>query len=172
MGRAQESLLWLAGRELPEEGWARALLGQDQTPCDSPERQGYLDRPQACLALLEAEPAEPLRALLGHWARRRLGLDAHESAAHVALVRAAQQAPSDEARGLALHALACAATHPFHALPHLDHALAVGARFGIHHLDCRLLAMKARALEQAGLLRDSERFERAAAEAERRLFGK
>lgn len=155
-----------------ELGWALALLGEHEA-ARAPDATLYffLDQPAACLACSEtpAEPQELAHArLLFHWARSRLGQATDEAAAQAALATLRRMSPREEARGLAVHALAAFARHPVYALPHLDHALDQCARFGLHHLDARLLGAKAAALAAAGFLRDAGRFEQAAREAERR----
>lgn len=154
--------------------WALALSGEAEAAVAlSRDAMLYffLDQPAACLAWA-ATPAEPLEAahtrLLSHWAHSRQGEATDAAAAQAALASLRRLSPCDEARGLAIHALAAFAQHPVYALPHLDHALDQCARFGLHHLDARLLGAKANALAAAGFLRDADRFEQAAREAERR----
>lgn len=138
MGRFQDAIRWLP--ECNEREWARALLGETVT-AQNPCLHFFRDEPAACLAAL-AEAAEPAVqagvALLHYWARACLDEPADESATQQALALLRRLAPSDEARGMAIYALAAFRQHPVYALPHLDHALDLGARFGLHHLDARL----------------------------------
>lgn len=157
-----------------ELGWTLALLGEHEaalTQAADATLYFFLDQPAACLACAEP-PAGPLEAthvgLLHHWARSCLGEATDEAAAQAALASLRRHAPREEARGLAVHALAAFARNPLYALPHLDHALDQCARFGLHHLDARLLGAKASVLPAVGCLRDADRFEQAARAAERR----
>ena len=175
-GRFADALKWLP--DSPEgkvyRGWTLALLGEPEAALALPVNAAlhyFLDQPVACLGCLEAAAdalAAAQRELLRYWARSRLGQAADAAAAQRALAVLRRLAPCDEARGMAAYALAIFHQNPGYALPHLDHALDLFARFGLHHLEARLLEHKARALAAAGLLRDAGRFEQVAAEAKRR----
>lgn len=168
MGRFQDAIRWLP--ECDEREWARALLGETVT-AQNASLHFFRDDPAACLAAL-GEAADPAVqagvALLHYWAQACLDEPADESAAQQALALLRRLAPSDEARGMAIYALAAFRQHPVYALPHLDHALDLGARFGLHHLDVRLLTAKAKSLEAAGQLGEAGRIAKAATAAQRR----
>ena len=152
------------------DGPAIDLRGEAVT-AQNPCLHFFRDEPAACLAAL-AEAAEPAVqagvALLHYWARACLDEPADESAAQRDLALLRRLAPSDEARGMAIYALAAFRQHPVYALAHLDHALDLGARFGLHHLDARLYKAKSEALDAAGLLGESNRFAKAATTALKR----
>jgi hypothetical protein len=164
MGRFRDACRWLP--ECDERGWAQALLGEEVTASNAC-LHFFRDDPHACLAALSDSP-EPEAALLRYWAQSSLGESTDESAAQQALATWRRRSPCDEARGAAIHALSACRQHAVYALPHLDHALDLNARFGLHHLDARLYAAKSQALDAAGLLGEANRFAKAAAEAERR----
>ena len=131
----------------------------------------FLDEPEACMQRLGStdSPIEAARMeLLRYWAKTRLAEPADEGCAQRALATLRRMAPSEEARGLAVYAEAAFRRHPVHALAHLDHALDRFARFGLHHLEERLLEHKACALEAAGMLAEADRFRHAAAEVAKR----
>jgi hypothetical protein len=106
--------------------------------------------------------------LLHYWAYSRLSLPTDEAATQAALAAARAGAPSTEAIAVAIYACARFQQHPVHALPHLDQALVLCARLGLHFLDARLFERKAHGLDASGLLRDASRFQRLAEEARRR----
>ncbi len=175
-GRFSDARQWLPesaeGRQTL--GWSLALQGEREAALALPHNpmlHFFLDQPEACLARLGAS-ADPLESawaeLLRYWALARLRQQPDEASAQAALATLRRLAPCDEARGLAVHAVAAFHRHPVYALPHLNHALDLFARFGLHHLEARLLELKARALEAGGLLGEAGRFQRAAAEAAKR----
>ncbi len=155
-------------------GWTLALLGEREAALALPRDamlHFYLDAPEACLAALTAtaDPLESARSeLLRYWALTLMGEQPDEAATQAALARLRHLSPCDEARGMAIYAVAAFHRQPRYALPHLDHALDLFARFGLHYLEARLLGLKARALDAAGLLGEGARFQRAATEAGRR----
>jgi hypothetical protein len=171
-GRFSDARKWLPPSA--ELGWTLALQGEREAALALPENATlhfFLDDPEACLRLL-CNPGEPREAahadLLRYWAQTRLGEQSHEAAAQAALATLRRLAPCDEARGMAVYAEAAFRQQPAYAVPHLDHALDLFARFGLHYLEARLLHLKAEALDAAGLLGDASRFQRAAAGARRR----
>lgn len=171
-GRFTDARKWLpASAEL---AWTLALQGEREAALALPQNATlhfFLDDPQACLRgiITSADPVESAQSeLLRYWAQTRLGEQPDEAAAQAALATLRRLAPCDEARGMAVYAAAAFHRQPAYSLPHLDHALDLFARFGLHYLEARLLNLKAQALDAAGLLRDASRFQRAAAEAERR----
>lgn len=107
-------------------------------------------------------------ALLVHWARARSGLSIDPAAAHTALAALSDIAPSDAAHGAALHAEAMFRQDPVWSLVWLDEALDQGERYGQHHLKSRLLHLKARSLESAGMLGEAGRFMELARDIARR----
>ncbi len=171
-GRFVDALRWLPPSR--ERGWTLARLGQRDAALDQPQDAAlhfYLDEPETCLKRLGPAdtPIEAARMeLLRYWANTRLAEPADEARAHWALATLRRMAPSEEARGLAVYAEAAFRRHPVHALAHLDHALERFARFGLHHLEERLLEHKACALEASGMLAEAERFRHAAAEVTKR----
>ena len=175
MGRFADARRWLAPG--PELGWTLALQGEREAALAQPDTavlHFFLDAPEACLARLvrAAAPANRIAAaradLLRYWAHARLQRATDERAAQAALALLRREAPCDEARGMAVYAEAAFRQEPVSALPHLDHALDLFARFGLHYLEARLLDRKAQALDAAGHLGDASRLQRATAAAERR----
>lgn len=154
-------------------GWAWALQGEREAALAQPHNallHFFLDDPEACLSWIAAsvDPVAMARAdLLRYWAYTRLGEPSDEAAAQAALATLRRLAPCEEARGTAIHAEAAFSRQPRYALPHLDHALDLFARFGLHHLEARLLSLKAQALDATGLLDEASRFHQVAAEARR-----
>lgn len=175
-GRFSDARKWLpsSAEGLSCLGWTLALQGEREAALALPHNallHFFLDDPEACLNWIAAssDPVAMARAdLLRYWAHSRLGEPSDEAAAQGALATLRRLAPCEEARGVAIHAEAAFCRQPLHALPHLDHALDLFARFGLHHLEARLLTLKAQALDAAGLLDDASRFHKAAAEARRR----
>lgn len=176
MGRFADARGWLpdtdAGGDYP--GWILALRGEREAALARRANAMlgfFLDAPELCLREI-GTPDTPIAAanaaLLRYWAQSRLGGRGDEAAAQGALATLRRLAPCEEARGMAIYAVAAFQQHPIAALPHLDHALDLFARFGLHYLEARLFGLKARALDASGLLADAGRFQRAAAEAERR----
>jgi hypothetical protein len=172
MGRFADARKWLP--PCAELGWTLALQGDREAALVLPHNATLhflLDDPEACLrGIVKAtDPVEAAQAeLLRYWARTRTGEQPDEAAAQSALATLRRLAPCDEARGMAIYAVAAFHQHTAYALPYLDGALDLFARFGLHYLEARLLDLKARALDAAGLLGDASRFQRAAAEAKRR----
>ncbi|MDD5389355.1 MAG: hypothetical protein PHD37_08410 [Gallionellaceae bacterium] len=174
-GRFCDALTWLppSAEGLTCLGWTLALQGEREAALALPHnamQYFFLDDPEACLRWIDpsAEPVAMARAeLLRHWAHSRLGERPDEAAAQAALATLRRLAPCEEARGTAIHAEAAFSRQPLYALPHLDHALDLFARFGLHYLEARLLTWKAQALDAAGQLDDASRFHKAAAEARR-----
>ena len=174
MGRFSDARRWLEPLHARELGWIMALQGDREAALALPHNATlhfFRDDPEACLRWL-GTPADPVEAaqaeLLRYWARTRLGEQTDEAAAQTALATLRRLAPCDEARGMAIHAEAAFRRQPVYALPHLDGALELFARFGLHYLEARLLYLKAQALDAAGELGAASRFQRAAAAAERR----
>jgi hypothetical protein len=171
-GRFRDARKWLP--PVPELGWTLALQGEREAALALPGNamlHFFLDDPEACLCCLglSDHPVAGARAeLLRYWGQTCLGEQADTGAAQIALATLRRQAPCDEARGMAVYAVAAFQQHPVHALPQIDHALDLFARFGLHYLEARLLDLKARALDAAGLLDAASRFQRAAEEARRR----
>lgn len=172
MGRFADARQWLVPSD--ELGWTLALQGEREAARARPANptlEFFLDEPERCLRELGV-PDTPVVAargeLLRYWARTRLGECGDEAAAQTALAILRRLAPCDEARGMAVYAVAAFQQHPVHALPHLDHALDLFARFGLHYLEARLLGLKAQALEAAGLLGEADRFQRASVLAAKR----
>ncbi len=178
-GRFSDALKWLPASVEGQTclGWTLALQGEREAALALPQNATlhfFLDDPEACLRWI-GTPTNPVAAaqadLLRYWAQSRLGEPtepADEATAQWALATLRRLAPCEEARGVAIHAETAFSRQPRHALPHLDHALDLFARFGLHHLEARLLNLKAQALDAAGLLDDASRFHQAAAEARRR----
>ncbi len=170
MGRFADARTWLPS--CAELGWILALLGEPDAALALPEDAPlhfYRDAAAACLRCLPPPgEATALDDLLRYWAHSRLGQRGDEAAAQRALATLRRNAPCDAARGLAIHAIAAFHQHPAYALPHLDHALDQFARFGLHHLEARLLEYKAQALDAGGQLGEANRFLKAAAQARRR----
>ena len=174
-GRFSDAREWLPALAEGQNclGWTLALRGEREAALALPENATlhfFLDDPEACLRWIgtHANPVETAQAeLLRYWAQTCLGEQPDEAAAQAALATLRRLAPCDEARGMAVYAVAAFRRRPFYALPHLDHALDLFARFGLHHLEARLLDLKAQALDAAGLLDDASRFQRAAEEARR-----
>ena len=171
-GRFADARKWLP--ESDELGWTLALQGEREAALALPENATlhfFLDDAEACLRWLTPND-DPVAAardeLLRYWAQSRLGNAPDEAAAQRALATLRRLAPCDEARAMAAYAEAAYFQQPYYALPHLDHALDLFARFGLHHLEARLLERKAQALAAAGLLGEAVRFQKAAAEAKRR----
>ena len=175
-GRFSDARKWLPASAEGQNclGWTLALQGERDAALALPQNPTlhfFLDDPQACLHLLAAcdDPVAAAPAeLLRFWAHTRLGETPDEAAAQTALATLRRLAPCAEARGLAIYAEAAFFQQPAYSLPHLDHALDLFARFGLHYLEARLLERKAQALDAAGLLRDASRMLRVAAEARRR----
>ncbi|MDP2834476.1 MAG: hypothetical protein Q8Q28_14500 [Pseudomonadota bacterium] len=175
-GRFSDARKWLppSAEGLTCLGWTLALQGEHEAALALPQNATlhfFLDDPEACLRWI-GTPANPVAAaqadLLRYWAYTRLGEHSDEATAQAALATLRRLAPCEAARGTALHAEAAFSRQPLYALAHLDHALDLFARFGLHHLEARLLNLKAQALDAAGLLGDASRFQQAAAEARRR----
>lgn len=180
-GRFSDARQWLPPSAEGQAclGWILALQGEREAALRLPHHtlpnnallHFFLDDAETCLRQIEtcADPIARARAeLLRYWAQTRLGERPDEAAAQTALATLRRLAPCEEARGTAIHAEAAFCRQPRHALPHLDHALDLFARFGLHYLEARLLALKAQALDAAGQLGDASRFQQAAAEARRR----
>lgn len=175
-GRFNDARKWLPPSAEGQTclGWTLALQGEREAALELPHNamlHFFLDDPEACLRQREAssDPVALARAeLLHYWAQSRLGERPDEAAAQAALATLRRLAPCEEARGTAIHAEAAFSRQPIYALPHLDHALDLFARFGLHYLEARLLEQKAQALDAAGELGDASRFQQAAAEARRR----
>ncbi len=179
-GRFSDARKWLppSAEGLTCLGWTLALQGEREAALALPHSalpnnallHFFLDDPEACLSSI-GTPANPVDAaqadLLRYWAYTRFGEQPDEAVAQAALATLRRLAPCEEARGTAIHAEAAFSRQPLYALPHLDHALDLFARFGLHHLEARLLNLKAQALDAAGLLGDASRFHQAAAEARR-----
>lgn len=171
-GRFTDARKWLPPS--PELGWTLALQGEVTAALALPENpllHFFLDDPEACARCLSPadDPLEAARqVLLRYWVQSREGAPLQEAAAQAALVCLRKRSPCDEGRGMAIYATARFQQHPAYALPHLDHALELFARFGLHHLEARLLDLKARALAASGQLGEAGRFEVAAQEAVRR----
>lgn len=174
-GRFADARAWLTASTEGQRylGWTLALQGEREAALALPRDamlHFFLDAPEACLRWI-GTPANPVDAaqtnLLRYWAHTCLGERSDEAAAQTALARLRQLSPCDEARGMAVYAVAAYHRQPRHALPHLDHALDLFARFGLHHLEARLLDLKAQALDATGLLGEAGRFHKAAAEAQR-----
>lgn len=174
-GRFVDARAWLPASAEGQRylGWTLALEGEREAALALPRDamlHFFLDAPEACLAALAAstDPLESAWAeLLRYWARVRLNEQPDEAAAQTALATLRLLSPCDEARGMAVYAVAAHHRQPRHALPHLDHALDLFARFGLHHLEARLLELKAQALDAAGQLGEAGRFHKAAAAARR-----
>ncbi|MDP2431321.1 MAG: hypothetical protein Q8O33_04770 [Pseudomonadota bacterium] len=175
-GRFNDARKWLPPSAEGQTclGWTLALRGEREAALALPQNallHFFLDDPEACLRQIETstDPVAMARAeLLRYWAQTRLGERLDEAAAQAALATLRRLAPCEEARGTAIHAEAAFSRQPLYALPHLDHALDLFARFGLHYLEARLLELKAQALDAAGQLGDASRFHQAAAEARRR----
>jgi hypothetical protein len=172
MGRFADARKWLP--PCAELGWTLALQGDREAALAQPHNATLhflLDDPEACLRQLTT-PANPVATaqaeLLRYWAQARSGEQPGEAAAQAALAALRRLAPCDEARAMAIYAVAAFHQHPAYALPHLDCALDLFARFGLHYLEARLLHLKAQSLDAAGLLGAGNRLQRAAAAAERR----
>ncbi len=171
-GRFTDARKWLPPS--PELGWTLALQGESAAALALPENPSlhfYLDDAQACERGLHP-CEEPVQAagnvLLRYWVQSRRGEPVQEAAAQAALADLRRRSPCDEGRGMAIYAIAAYHQHPAYALPHLDHALELFARYGLHYLEARLLDLKARALDANGQLGEAGRFEIAAREAVRR----
>lgn len=136
------------------------------------------DDPEAALAMgadyreaaraVASKPDQAWAALFLHWAHARLGQENDPAPAHDALAMLRSIVPADAAQGEALFAEAVFREAPAWSLAWLDEALALGERFGQHHLKARLLALKVRALEANGLLGESSRFLKLARETAQR----
>jgi len=174
-GRFSDAREWLPDSAEGQTclGWALALRGEREAALALPRNamlHFFLDDPPACLRWLATHPDSSKTAhaaLLRYWAQTCLGEQPDETAAQTALATLRREAPCDEARGLAIYAEAAFRRQPLYALPHLDHALDLFTRFGLHYLEARLLDRKSQALAAAGLLDEARRFQRAAAQARR-----
>lgn len=175
-GRFADARAWLPASAEGQRylGWTLALQGEREAALALPRDamlHFFLDDPETCLRWI-GTPANPVDAaqtnLLRYWAHTCLGERSDEAAAQTALARLRQLSPCDEARAMAVYAVAACHRQPRHALPHLDHALDLFARFGLHHLEAHLLDLKARSLDASGLLDAASRLRQAAEEARRR----
>jgi len=170
--------------------WALALLGETESAIEHGQRalawaqnqtnsaqltaahdflahlHCFLDAPAATLAYTH-HPSDRA-TLLEYWALSRLGQPTDETAAQTALARLRRSEPAGEARAFSLYAQAQFHQAPAHALTHLDAALDLNARFGLHHWEARLLHLKSRSLDAAGQLGEASRFLRLAQETAQR----
>jgi len=134
-----------------------------------------LDAPEATLAWsrrIQASAGSSQSAdtaiLLEYWALSRLGRATDESRTQFALATLRRRSPTQEAHAFSLYAQARFQQAPAHALTHLNAALDLNARFGLHHWAARLLHLKSQSLDAAGQLGEASRFFRLATDTARR----
>ncbi len=171
-----------------QQSWALAMLGevdaaleqaahalhwaQTQAPLHLDRLASYLaplhcwlDAPEATLAWsrhIQASVGSSQSAdnavLLEYWALSRLGRATDEGRTQFALAALRRRSPTQEAHAFSLYAQARFQQSPAHALTHLNAALDLNARFGLHHWEAHLQHLKSKSLDATGQLGEASRF--------------